>query len=240
MYTRFQSVDELILAPGNKLCVKGELARGGLILSIVDLNDLSVLDTLWATRELAVSSSSKFLVYLSYSSAFTPSDFSPVVLLYDLAKTAKENRLGEDVTVENGGRPIFPPENVQVESYSPLLAEGRIGYTSPFLWSIDDTKIVFFYLFDETRDEPRRKTNFLAVVDISDGVENSRVKRKRIDLEEYVDLSEQSQDVAERIREGTFPFWVTHMEWLGDEVISVTPERPSMKVPEDLLFKLPE
>jgi len=221
MFSRFQSVEKLILVPVDKVCVQGHLPRGGRIISIIDLNTYSLIDTLWINRELSFSPSFQFFVYLSYAPKFIPRGFSSVVLLYDLSKSPNENRLTEHSNVENGGIPIFPRENAMAKSYSPLLAGGGTGYTSPFLWSEDESKIVFLHVQRERNSPANKRNNYITAVDISRGVMSPEITKREINIEEYIDVSKQTSSIAARIKNKSFSLWANGLEWFGEELVKI-------------------
>lgn len=239
LFTRFQTIEKLILVPGNKVCVQGHLPRGGRIISVIDLNSLSLIDTLWINRELSFSPSYKYLVYLSYAPNFTPRDFSPIVLLYDFTKSPSENRISDNNSVENGGFPIFPTENLTTRSYDPLLAGGGIGYTSPFLWSEDENKIVFLYVQTEQINKARRRKNYLTSADFSRGILLPEIIKKEINIEEFIDVSKQASDIAATIENKTFPLWANDLEWIGEGILKLDISNTAIYGHDNLILNVP-
>ncbi len=71
----------------------------------------------------------------------------------------------------------FPERNAAERSYDPSL-EPKHVYLSPFLWSPDEDKIVFFESFDGSYH--------LVTVDLSRGLDSPRIARRTVEVEEVV------------------------------------------------------
>lgn len=152
----FQKVTEVRPVAAGRFLVIGELNHGGDVLAVVDGDDGEQELSLWAYG-FSVSPGGRRLVYSThYPRLGPPQARRSIVLLYDLTTTPAENRRGaprQDWPEHNDGIPVFPPENACEPSYSLFLAEPPFLVTSPFLWSSDGERLVFFTA-REDRSEP--------------------------------------------------------------------------------------
>lgn len=187
-----QSVQNLHLF-GDKLAVFGSVdssISGGV--TIVDLEGLQVLDFLLCYHP-EPSSTGRYIVYRKFYPRFAPSEVrSDLVLVYDLARSPQENRLGSDPipgefrpdrpehfgSSEKVGFPIYPLSNSQEQSYRIWVetAEERHHVMGRFLWDWRDEWVLFIDTEGETKE-----SSWVVVVDISEGLENPKVAKLTLD-----------------------------------------------------------
>ncbi|MGI0014822.1 MAG: hypothetical protein ACREBU_15485, partial [Nitrososphaera sp.] len=205
---RYASVKDLMLVEKAKLVVSGELPRGGNIISVVDLRELKLQNTIWK-YDYAFSPTKRFLIYQShYPRMGLPESRRSILLLYDLRRPAPETRLSSISPPENVGFPVFPEANAKLRSYDVRLEVEHL-YLSPFLWPPDERNIVFIEF--STHDEQ----NYLAVINLSAGVENPRIRRKRINVMGFANIDIMTLPTKADLKDNPYKFTVLVMRWSG-------------------------
>ena len=150
---RMEEIEELQPVAEQRLLLVGELRYGGTSLWIANVESLEQEAEIW-TYGYGLSPSKRFLVYETHYPrlALPVESRRSIVLLYDLTRSPAQNRSGApaDWPEPNLGAPVFPKENVERRSWRVLEAEHEYSVTSPFLWSHDETMLVFLAMrFDE-------------------------------------------------------------------------------------------
>ena len=148
----------MTLTPDDKVLVGGTLGRGARALVIVDVASGALQDELHSF-DFRVSPSERRVVYSRRFAHDAPeNERRSLVLLYDLSKDAAENRSGSPATLDiaNAGVPIYPEANAAEGSYQSDLESPHL-YLSPFLWSDDETRIVFFEHHDVQLRSPEQR-----------------------------------------------------------------------------------
>lgn len=162
--------------------------RGNLdVVSIIYLDTHEVIDIIWAFK-VKSSPSGRFISYVKFYSRthHAPSD---VVLVYDLDRSAAENRLViRHHPKSDIGFPVYPKENVDKQSYDLTLSPERHKIMSRFLWSPDEKRLLFFDLHDSK--------NYLVFSDLSIGLNSPVIRSKYFDPKRIIKHS-----IAEKIKE---------------------------------------
>jgi len=194
-------VQGLAFAGDFHLLVLGKLGSGGDIVTIVDLESGSVLDTIWAwqftlCRDLGIA------VYrFRYPPSSPPAYDSHVVLAYDMTGSPAENsRASRDphlLPQEARGYILYPTENrlsgrVFIPAKDPRK---RRQVRSPFACCSARKEIAFVEFF--------RGKMYLVRIDVSDGLNRPTVRKVEIPEESFV-IRENSTAQEHWEREGVF------------------------------------
>ena len=177
--TRINRVRWMRILDDSRLLVVGRFQPGSNVLLLNDLKQEPAPEEIWSYGH-QFSPSKRLIVYAThYSTTAPPEAQRSILLLYQLARSPAQNRVGEPAAldVSNAGIPIFPERNAAERSYDPSL-EPKHVYLSPFLWSPDEDKIVFFESFDGSYH--------LVTVDLSRGLDSPRIARRTVEVEEVV------------------------------------------------------
>ncbi|HEY5648384.1 MAG TPA: hypothetical protein VIU33_02715, partial [Nitrospiria bacterium] len=140
----------------HRLMITGEEATAGAsVITIIDLQTGSVLDTLMGFGP-SFSPGGRFLVFQKYYSpkSSDPQKQSDLVLLYDLERSMEENRMKGLSTYRNNpigliteaGRPVFPAVNARKKRYRVWVRdEGKRHRIIPggFFWLKNDNRLAF-------------------------------------------------------------------------------------------------
>jgi len=129
---------------GEHLVVMGEVSGAADLVTLVDLPSRTVVDEL-LSYQAALSPGKRYLVFKGHYPRFAPpEEQSDVVMVYDLQRAPLDNRVAgaqKSRNRENGGRPVFPPENVTAQSLSPSPKD--IYVVDPhYAWK-DDERLAF-------------------------------------------------------------------------------------------------
>jgi len=241
---RMAAFHELVVTEPAKLVVVGELRYGGNALLIVDVAEEKLQDIIW-TYGYTFSPSKRLLVYWThYPRMGLPETRRSILLLYDLTKSAAENRLPPSThqTPEAGGFipdnapgiPIFPETNVAKKSYVVNLEEEHIRL-SPVLWAEDEKTIVFIEFYQEQ--------NFLVAINLRVGVRKPLIARRRIAIEEVVKKNltkDEERRMHERLSEGPYKLAVDEIRWENPETVRVQLASPESWLEETIALPLPK
>lgn len=211
---RIEEIEGVDLVVGDRAIVRGGLTYGGWTLLIVDLAARLRETALW-TYGHALAPAKDRLVYQTHYPRLAGGSRRSIVLLYDLRKTAAENRVGalpRGWPDPNEGRPLFPPQNACTGSTNVAL-DRQYVVASPFLFSPDGRRVVFLAI-DQTDDSAQR--SFLVRVDL--------------DGDACQGLAMDELDVRSMIRRehwrGPFRFSASSLRWLDESVQQVVAEQP--------------
>ncbi|MDA2938196.1 hypothetical protein MYX75_08045 [Acidobacteria bacterium AH-259-A15] len=228
---RFASVEEVMVVPGEKLLVMGQLPRGGNIISVVDSSANRQETTIWNYGH-SLSPSGRYLLYQTwYPRMVAPEARRSILVLYDLSKTLEANRLNpRDFTFqETPGFPVYPDANLAQQSYNILLEELHLTL-SPLLWSSDDGRIVFI--------DHYRNQNHLVVVDLAQGLESVKILRKALDVMQFALPDKMTDETRSELKERPYKFSALDIGWLGPDAVLVR-TYPQYWLPQDVILKLP-
>ena len=129
----------------------------------------------------ALSAGRRWIVFKRFYPRFAaPEPRSDVVLLYDLGRSAAENRVPaarSAPTAENAGLPIFPVANATETIVAPQPRD-TISVLRPFAWAPDDSRVAFLARGDES--------GYLAVV-ATIGAETIDVCARALEEAEYLE-----------------------------------------------------
>jgi len=234
----FETVDELTLTAGEKLLVIGQLPQHtGVQIVIVDLSRSAVQDTVWTHyHEFALSPDRRYLIYSTfYGRLEPPNQRKSLLLVYDMTLPAGANRLSSapNLSKENAGLPVFPKLNVQRSSYSIFEDPQNHVFISPFLWSEDSRRIVFFELAANER--------FLVLINGKAGLRDARILRCKIDLMANVDRSTIPAPRRADLEANPPRFSASDLMWHPSEKDTIVAklETSDYWLPNELVLKLP-
>lgn len=169
------------------LLVFGSVGNAGQGVTLVDLQRRREVDFILAYYPRH-SLTGRYLIYRKFYPRFAPPEVqSDLVLVYDLARSPRENRLGGEaspvamragspehlVASQEVGFPIYPLPNVRDRSYRVWVEEPaeRHLVTTGFLWDRQDERVLF------VDREGERQEDSVVVVDLSDGLERPKVAK---------------------------------------------------------------
>lgn len=223
----FRNFKELVFCAADKVALIGELPHGGDCLTILDAKKGQVQDEIRAYG-YSISPSKQFLVYKTWYARLGPTHLrKSVVLIYDLANSASANRPPnvEERSFRNAGFPVFPEANVaavapELDRSAPEPASSRRPYdvnlddpyvvTSPFLWSEDSKRLVFF-----AHNQQERK-NYLVRIDLTDGIDKVAVARQPVNLDDHIKWEIMTDLTRKELAEKPYALAVKSLRW-GDE-----------------------
>jgi hypothetical protein len=170
-----------------KLIVMGEEANlHSPVTTLIDLKNREEVDSFIGFGN-TLSPTGRYLIYRKFYPPETaePSVMSDLVLVYDLADSADENRMrGEDAyrndpigRLTEVGHPIYPEINAGKKHYRVWVPEESKRHTiipNGFFWFDHDRKVAFG---DRIGGE-----DYLVVVDLSNGLARPVIHRMEIDL----------------------------------------------------------
>lgn len=237
---RIRTVADMFISGSSRLVVIGELPYGGNTFFIVDLVQRQLEETIWAYG-YAISPSKRFLVYEThYPRMMTPDARRSILLVYDMAKSAAENRLllhESSSSKERGfipeysstGVPVFPETNATKTSYIVTLEEDHL-YMSPFLWAENEKQIVFLEFY--------QNKNYLVVLNLGAQLVHPEIVRERIDIQSLVRGDVIDPGIRQELGITPYKFLVTELHWKDSDTIIVRPY-PQFWLAEKVELRLP-
>ena len=189
--TRTAKLTELyILEAEQRLIVHGELGSRGDILSVVNLEDASVVDTIYGWD----ASFSPTKTRVAYNFRYPPHSMhqhrTSVLLIYDFSATPRENSFRDTDMADptTRGYVIYPERNRKLgKHFIPAMSEeGQIYFESPIAWSHGGTKVALL--------EAVQGDTYLLVADFAKGLEAPEVTRSLLDKERYCKPPIESQE----------------------------------------------
>ena len=215
-----------ILEAEQRLIVHGELGSRGDILSVVNLEDASVLDTIYGWGASFSPAKTRVAYNFRYPPHAMHQHRTSVLLIYDFSATPRENSVrDEDMTnPETRGYVIYPKRNRKLgKHFIPAMSEAeQIHFRSPIAWSHGGTKVALL--------EAVQGDTYLLVADLAKGLEAPEVSRTLLEKESYC---KPPTEVQERKHYETVPIsaetvfkfgkddqsilFTTHGCWSGEE-----------------------
>ncbi|GMU22027.1 MAG: hypothetical protein AMXMBFR13_21150 [Phycisphaerae bacterium] len=214
---------EILFGVADKIILVAELPFGGDTITVLDAKAGKVHDVIRAYG-YSLSPSKQFLVYKSwYPRLGDLCCRKSILIFYDLARSASSNRPSctSEYSYENAGIPIFPEKNAHAVDLNcsdnaastrpyDVNLDDEYYVMSPFLWSDDDKKLVFFAY------NVKEQKNYLVQVDLTEGPGKATVGRRSVNVADYtkwdVITDFTKQDLAKR----PYKFGVKDLQW-GDE-----------------------
>ncbi len=231
---RFKMIKELHIAENNKLLAIGELPRGGDAISIVDLSKYGVQDTIWAYG-YALSPSKRFIAFLSHYPPYGLPEFKrSILLIYDLSKSSAENRLPSlNILSADAdkfvGIPAFPDVNVEEQSYD-INLDTKHNFTSPLLWSEDETKLVFTEYYNNQ--------NLVVSIDIKGGIERPIIRREQINMKKLIKWEKLLDITKKEIESRPYMLSSRSLRWKDRDKIIIEPS-PEYYLDKEIELQLP-
>jgi hypothetical protein len=174
---------------------------------------------------LNLSDSKRYLIYNQWHPRIAPAAAeSSVILVYDLRRSPQENRVGPQEQGEirdKVGHPIYPEENAQQQTYRSWIEAERdlhnVGPWGKYLWLDQDTQVVFLDRHDGE--------NWLVVVDLSQGLDNVKIRRKVIDMAQILMAQPGDPSYETVLRERKERLTIKDLKYSdGRIIISVLPD----------------
>ena len=180
--TRTAKLTELyILEAEQRLVVHGELGSRGDILSVVNLEDASVLDTIYGWK----ASFSPTKTRVAYNFRYPPHSMhqhrTSVLLIYDFAATPRQNSFREEdmADPETRGYVIYPERNRKLgKHFIPAMSEEQqIYFESPIAWSHGGTRVALLEVFQQN--------TYLLLIDLAKGLAVPEIRRIMLEKESF-------------------------------------------------------
>lgn len=139
-----------------------------------------------------LSNDKRFLAYVKAAPRFSsPEDWSYVYLVYDLAAQPAQNRLSGDVEDRMSvGIPVYPANNIKGKVYTTSVkgeSRAHILASDGFFW-INKSLLAFVDRF--------KKVNRLVLVDLTQGIDQVKVRIKPLDTMALVDVKSCKESVG--------------------------------------------
>lgn len=176
---------------GDKLALLGEAGNADAVV-IFDLISREKIDWFYCYRPQQISPTG--LAFIEFYPNHSPANFTDVVLLYDLLKTPKENRLGKakDETIPAGntdspveaGIPVYPETQAAEHSYSNVLPNDQTAQhvlTNLNFVLIDPDRLAFISV--QGKEFPGSKSS-LVLVDLSKGIMNPAIETLALEIKQ--------------------------------------------------------
>jgi len=170
----------------NRLFVRGA-ADGVSVLFVVDVDSAIVIDKLYADF-LSVSPDGRFAAFKKARPR--NDDGSDVYVVYDIAKTAADNRMQPRTglgAMVSCGVAVYPPSNVRDQTYDWTPDQPTHKVVSPISW-IDATTFAFVDYSEQTAT--------VVLVSMRSGISNPDIRTKRLDTDQVIDVAKLHVDAA--------------------------------------------
>jgi len=150
----------------SKCLILGELTQSGDIATLYDLEARKTADE-WYGYHFRLSPDGRYLAFVKFYPRFAPPEsVSDVVLVYDLGRSATENRSTPQAGPEDAGIPVFPRYNAQSGTLEPGAGTDKFMAIPPLVWAGNELR---FFVRD-------KDNTLLAVsVDLNGRVPGARV-----------------------------------------------------------------
>ena len=180
--TRTAKLTELyILEDEQRLIVHGQIGSRGDILTVVNLKDASVVDTIYGW-DASFSPDKRRVAYrFRYPPHAMHQHRTAVLLIYDFSATPRQNSFREEDMADptTRGYVIYPERNRKLgKHFIPAMSESeQIAFLSPIAWSHGGTRVVLLEGFQEN--------TYLLLADLENGLEAPEVTRLMLEKESY-------------------------------------------------------
>ena len=180
--TRTAKLTELyILEAEQRLIVHGELGSRGDILTVVNLEDASVVDTIYGWD----ASFSPTKTRVAYNFRYPPHAMNQyrtsVLLIYDFLATPQDNsvRKTDMKKPTTRGYVIYPERNrKEGKHFIPANSEQeQIYFKSPIAWSRNGTQVALLEVFQQN--------TYLLLVDLAKGLKAPEIRRIMLEKESF-------------------------------------------------------
>ena len=180
--TRTAKLTELyILEAEQRLIVHGELGSRGDILTVVNLKDAFVLDTIYGWKASFSPTKTKIAYNFRYPAHAMNLHRTSVLLIYDFAAKPRQNSFREEDMADptTRGYVIYPERNRKLgRHFIPAMdPEEWIDFGSPIAWSHDGTRVALLEVFQDN--------TYLLLANLAKGLEAPEVTRLMLEKERY-------------------------------------------------------
>ncbi len=231
----FQDLFRAEMVDQNLLLVFGNLPRDGGCITICDIQKEKWIETL-RCHKYDFSPSRNYLIYETWYPRLAPPDArKSILMLYDF-KRCEENKpiinTLSDFPPLAIGWPIFPEEPAALQS-SDISLFSEYSILSPFLWSTGEREFIVV-IYDETVSE-----NFIVRIDLNDGIDHPRIKRKPIDVDSLIHWDRMRDSTRNEFMKRPFRFFVQEMKWIDSDHIEAIPVVEENCLKEKYEFEVP-
>ena len=177
----FKLTELYILEDEQRLIVHGEIGSRGDILTVVNLKDASVVDTIYGW-DASFSPDKRRVAYrFRYPPHAMHQHRTAVLLIYDFSATPRQNSFRDEDMADptTRGYVIYPQRNRKLgKHFIPAMSESeQIAFLSPIAWSHGGTRVVLLEGFQEN--------TYLLLADLEKGLEAPEVTRLMLEKESY-------------------------------------------------------
>ena len=174
----------------DRVIVHGKVGSRGDILSVVNLEDASVLDTIYGWKASFSPDKRRVAYRFRYPPHAMHQHRTSVLLIYDFAATPRQNSFrDEDMAApETRGYVIYPERNRKLgKHFIPAMSEEeQIYFESPIAWSHDGTRVALL--------EAVQGNTYLLLAYLAKGLEAPEVTRTLLEKERYCKPPTESQE----------------------------------------------
>ena len=180
--TRTAKLTELyILEAEQRLIVHGELGSRGDILSVANLEDASVVDTIYGWGASFSPAKTRVAYNFRYPPHAMHQHRTSVLLIYDFAATPRENSFRDKDMADptTRGYVIYPERNRKLgRHFIPAMdPEEWIYFGSPIAWSHDGTRVALLEVFQDN--------TYLLLADLAKGLKAPEIRRIMLEKESF-------------------------------------------------------
>ncbi|MEW6301089.1 MAG: hypothetical protein AB1671_25705, partial [Thermodesulfobacteriota bacterium] len=175
IHNQTDELQELVLV-NDLLVVLGHIQRFADSAILFDLSSQEEKDFIMGYGyRMKMSATKRYLIYNQFRPRWTDAGgTSDVILLYDLYKSPRENRIGpaaQNMNEWEVGHPIFPEENVYRQAYREWIENEQDRHlVGPwYLWLENDKQVVFV--------DRHRGADWLVLVDLSEGLQQVHIRK---------------------------------------------------------------
>lgn len=226
---RMAKLSGVDVTPSGRLLLFGSLARGGKTVIIYDLNKLHRCGAVW-NYGFSVSPKKRYIAYIAYYPPMAlPSDKNSQVLILDLESMAPESQEMQPGSPKVCGVAVFPRvEKAAIGSQTKDSSE--VLLLSPFLWSEDESKLVFLAFMNGG--------NFAVVVSLDERRQCYQTFTHFIPLENIVDRAHLLPSTVKEMSENPVKLTSRSIQWKGVDTLLVEPY-PQYWLPASFVVELP-
>lgn len=205
---------------------------------IVDVNENKLVDKFWCYDPVFAPTKPVLVYEKFYFPHELPAARTTVVLVYDMEKSAADNRLPVEGYAawpkEQVGLPIYPQAYVKAKAYVLVKEqqENPCWYmrSSPFLWDTDSNSVVFLCSHE--------KNTQIIRVDLAAGLENPKIFESPIVVSDFIkpSLGEEARKIEAEL---LHTMSVTEIAWDDPNHITVRPNKAYYALQEEIRLAIP-
>lgn len=202
----------------------GKIQNTADVVTILDLEQAKEKESILCYGP-RLSETKKYIIYQKFYPRFADAPAkSSLVLVYDLQSSTQNNLVNQKTKfLKNGnpediGHPVFPEENVQKQTtmvwVEPLEQRHFVNFSAGYLWLESDSKVLFVDKYNDG--------NWLVLVDLSDGFNRVKIRKKKIEIAPVLALDPKISDYTTLLKNEERRFAVNELRRSKDNRITVS------------------